>query len=179
MFVTGEVQLEIGFTDAWAQLAKLTRAGWLLSASRDAYGAGTVGLAQFAPPRPGLGMSRLVAAHSRELAGRHDLTRVALRWEAIGPGGEVFPALDADITLTPDGEPATRLALAGVYRLPPGNPGAAQDPAIARIGRATIGTFLDRIAHAMTVPPRACEWDEGVPYLQSRRDQGPCRFGAP
>jgi hypothetical protein len=164
MFVGGEAKLEIGFTDARTRLAKLTRAGWLLRASRDAYGGGTAGLAQFAPPVSVPGMPRLVTAQSRHLADQHDSARLALRWEAIGPGGEVFPALDADITLTPDGEHATRLALAGVYRPPPGNPSTWQDPAIAQhIARATIGAFLDRIAHAMTVLARPGDGDEGIP----------------
>jgi len=72
----------------------------------------------------------------------------------------VFPALDVDLTLTPDGEQA----LAGVYRPPSGNPGSGLDPAIARrVGGATIGAFLDRIARAITVPVRAGECDEGIP----------------
>jgi hypothetical protein len=44
-----------------------------------------------------------------------------LRWEATGPGGRLFPALDADITLTPAGEHATLLGLAGCYRPPLGS----------------------------------------------------------
>jgi hypothetical protein len=74
----------------------------------------------------------------------------------------VFPALDADLTLTPDGEHATVLALAGVYRLPPGNPRTGLDPTIAqRVARTTIRAFLDRLAHALTGPSRAGEDYEG------------------
>jgi hypothetical protein len=164
MFVNEAVQLKIGITDARARLATLMRAGWLLSASQGAYGEGTAGLAQFALPGSAYAMSRLAAARSLDLADGHDSARVALRWEAIGPGGEVFPALDADLTLTRDGEHATRLALAGVYRPPPGNPGSGLDPAIARrVAVATIGAFLDRIAHAITVPIRAGNGDDGIP----------------
>jgi hypothetical protein len=39
---------------------------------------------------------------------------------ATGPGGKLFPALDADIWLTPAGEYSARLSLAGAYRPPPG-----------------------------------------------------------
>jgi hypothetical protein len=46
-----------------------------------------------------------------------------LRWNAIGPGGRLFPALDANITLTAHGEQATWLRLAGAYRPPLGAAG--------------------------------------------------------
>ena len=44
---------------------------------------------------------------------------LALRWEATGAGGRLFPVLDADLTLAPDGE-GTVLPLAGSYRPPLG-----------------------------------------------------------
>jgi hypothetical protein len=66
------------------------------------------------------GRSRLVTVHARDQAERHDAARLALRWEVIGPDGKPFPALDADVMLTPDGNRATTLVLNGVYRPPPG-----------------------------------------------------------
>jgi len=164
MFVSGEVRLEIGFADARARLADLSRAGWLLDASQEAYGHGTAGLAQFAPPGSVGGMSRLVAAHSRDLAGPGDPARLALRWEAIGPDGEVFPALDADITLIPAGEHATALTLAGVFRPPPENPGHGLDQAIVqRVAMTAIRAFLDRIAQAIGGPAQSAEGDHDIP----------------
>jgi len=164
MFVSGQVRLVIGFADARARLAELTRAGWLLSASRDAYGSGWSDLAQSASPGSVRGLPGLVTARSLDLAGSGDSAGLALRWEADGPGGQLFPALDADLTLTADGEQATTLALAAVYRLPPGNPGSGLDPAMAqRVARATIGALLDRIADAITGPARAGESDDGIP----------------
>jgi hypothetical protein len=41
---------------------------------------------------------------------------VALRREATGATGRLFPVLDADISLSPAGEHTARLALAGSYR---------------------------------------------------------------
>jgi len=82
MFVSGEVRPETGFADACAGLAYLMRAGGLLDASREAYGLGMAGLAQLASPGSVGGMSRLVAAHSRDLAGPGDWAGLALRWEA-------------------------------------------------------------------------------------------------
>jgi len=164
MFVSGEVRLEIGFADAWARLADLRRAGLLLDASREAYGQGTAGLARLDPPGPVGGVSGLVAAQSRDLAGPGDRARLALRWEATGPGGELFPVLDADLTLTPAGEHATALTLSGVFRPPPGNPGHGLDQAIVqRVAMTAIRAFLDRVAHAMGVPARAAEGDQGIP----------------
>lgn len=49
-----------------------------------------------------------------------------LRREAAGPYGRLFPALDADITLTPAGQQATVLELAGAYRPPLGAAGRLQ-----------------------------------------------------
>jgi hypothetical protein len=56
------------------------------------------------------------------------------------------------------------LALVGVYRLPPGNHGTGPGPAIVqRVAGTTIGAFLDRLAHAVTVPVRAADGDEKIP----------------
>jgi hypothetical protein len=75
-----------------------------------------------------------------------------LRWEAIGSDGTLFPALDADLTLSPAGEKITLLSLAGVYRLP-GHAGAGLDPAIARCFAAvTIRGFIARVACALMHP---------------------------
>lgn len=68
-------------------------------------------------------MSTLVQVHFRDLVTREGSAVLALRWEAAGPRGGLFPALDADITLTPAGEQATVLELAGAYRPPLGAAG--------------------------------------------------------
>jgi hypothetical protein len=81
-----------------------------------------------------------------------DGTRLWLRWEAIGPDGAVYPALDAALTLTPAGETATLLALAGAYRLP-GRTEAGLDPAIVRCFAAVaIRSFIARLACALMHP---------------------------
>ena len=76
------------------------------------------------------GMSRLVQVHFRDLMIREGLAALTLRWETAGPGGGLFPALDADITLTPAGDPASLLKLAGAYRPPLRALGAGLDRAI-------------------------------------------------
>jgi hypothetical protein len=50
---------------------------------------------------------------------------VPLRWEATGAAGGLFPALDADLILTAEGQDKTLIALTGCYRPPLGRLGAS------------------------------------------------------
>jgi len=78
--------------------------------------------------------------------------RLWLRWEAIGSNGTLFPALDADLTLSPAGEDATVLTLSGVYRLPE-HAGARLEAGIVRCFAAvTIDGFIARLACALMHP---------------------------
>jgi len=156
MFVGDEVRLEVSFAAARARLANLTHGGSLLSVSRDAYGEGITGLARVGPLGSAPGVSRLVEAHVRDLVASDGSAGVALRWEATGPGGRLFPALDADLKLRPDGEQATVLTLVGAYRPPLGSLGAGLDRAILhRVAGATIRAFLNRVADAIVHPAGA------------------------
>ena len=77
-----------------------------------------------------------------------------LRWQATGPGVALFPALDADLALTPAGEHASRLSLAGACRPPLGPVGAGLDRAIFhQVAQATIRSLLARVADTLTRPP--------------------------
>ena len=150
VFVGDEVLLDVGFAAARAGLADLTRDGSLLSVSEDAYGEGITGLVRVGPLGCAPGVSRLVEVHARELTGSDHTARLALRWSATGPGGRLFPALDADLTLRSAGEQATVLALVGAYRPPLGVVGAGLDRAILhRVAAATIRAFLRRVADAI------------------------------
>jgi len=147
MFVRAEAQAEISLTLAQARLGNLARAGWLLSASQGAYGAGATDLARAAPPGRGRGKSRLVNVHFRGLAADGGSARLTLRWEAIGPGGEH----------------GTTLTLAGVYRPPPGNLGGELDQVVLRrVAEATIHTFVNRIADAIIAPGPVTEPGGGI-----------------
>jgi hypothetical protein len=76
------------------------------------------------------------------------------RRQATGPGGRLFPALDAGIALTPAGNHATRLSLAGAYRPPLGSVGVGLDKAIFdTVAEATIRSLLARIADTLIRPP--------------------------
>ena len=161
MFVGDEVPLDVSFTAAQTRLVKLIRDGLLGRASQEAYSDGMTGLARVGPTGsvPSLpSLSRLLQVRFRELKASDDSARLALRWEATGPGGELFPALDADITLTPAGNHSTALTLTGAYRPPLGTVGAELDRAILyRVAAATIRAFLHRVADAIAHPVRAAE----------------------
>ena len=88
------------------------------------------------------GVSKLVRVQARELSWTDTSAGLALRWEATGPGGGLFPVLDADLKLAPAGDQGTLLTMAGVYRPPLGSLGVALDRAILRrVAGATIRSF--------------------------------------
>jgi hypothetical protein len=139
MFVGDEVRLDIGFAVARSRLLRLGEGDTLLATSTGAYGPGLtrVGVA---------GASKLVRVQARVLSWTNISAALALRWEAIGPGGGLFPVLDADLTLTPAGA-GTMLTLAGAYRPPLGPLGQALDRAILhRVAATTIRNFLLEVA---------------------------------
>ena len=160
MFVGDEVKLEVSFPSALARLESLKRGGLLISASGNAYadeitGQMRVGLA---------GLSRLVRVQFRDLSERANTAGFALRWEVTGPGGEMFPVLDADVEFIRAGAQSTWLTIAGTYRPPLGALGEALDRAILhRVAVATIRGFLRRIATSITSEPEPGEVSSDVP----------------
>ena len=154
MFAGDEVLLEVSFAVARERLAQLAGSGALISTSEDAYDhEGThvmrVGAA---------GLSKLVRVQVRELAWTGESAGLAIRWEATGSGGTLFPVLDADIRLVPAGEHVTWLTMAGSYRPPLGALGDALDRAILhRVATATIRRFLAQVAARIGGQPGAAE----------------------
>lgn len=162
MFIEHEVPLEVSFGTARAGLANLARGGVLTTASEEAYGKGVAELIRVGPLGPAPGTSKLVEVRFQNLVERDDYAGLALRWEATGPGGGLFPALDADITLTPMGGESTLLRLAGSYRPPLGALGTVLDAAILhRVASATVRGFMSRIATAIGHPPAAASAGRG------------------
>jgi len=87
----------------------------------------------------------LVRAQVLDAVTRSESAVLALRRQTTGPGGRLFPALDADLWLPPPGEHSARLSLAGVHRPPLGALGASLDraitfpPMLRRGGELTVG----------------------------------------
>jgi hypothetical protein len=166
VFVADETRLEVSFAAACARLVNLTHSGSLVRASKDAYGEGITGLLRVGPVGSAPGMSKLVKVQAQDLVTRGPTATLPLRWEVTGPGGAMFPALDANITLTEAGEQATVLRLDGTYRPPLGALGAGLDTAIMRrVARATIRSFITRIAIAVVHPAPAAGPESGTEGL--------------
>jgi len=160
VFVGDEVQLDVSFAVARDRLLRLAVGGALLSPSEDSYDHGTAGLARVGLP----GLAKLVRVQVRDLARTDRSAGLAIRWEATGPGGGLFPVLDADLTLAPAGEQGSVLSMAGVYRPPLGALGQALDRAVlSRVAAATIRRFVAQVAAGITGQPAGYAVPEGGP----------------
>jgi hypothetical protein len=147
VFVREELLLEVNFAAARARLARLSDGGLLLSSSRAAYRDGCAGTARVGVA----GLSKLVSVRACELAETGDSAGLAIRWEAAGPAGGLFPVLDADIRLVPAGAGRTRLTRAGSDRPPLGVVGEVLDRAVLRrVAAATVRNFTSRVAAGIT-----------------------------
>jgi hypothetical protein len=156
MFIGAEIRLEAGFTAAQARLTNLAHGGQLRRASECAHhwGIDQAQVGSLGTP----GISRLVKVQFRHLGTHEDSAVWALRWEASGAKGALFPVLDADITLTRAGEQATVLAVSGSYRPPLGSLGAGLDRAIMHlVAEATIRAFTRQIGAAIVNPATSLE----------------------
>jgi len=151
MFVHAELSVDVGFQAAAAKLADLVHDGWLTQASADAYDSGITGLARVGPRGDARGMSKLVRVYARDVHAVDHKAVLTLRWEATGASGTLFPALDADITLTPAGPDRSLLILDGVYRPPLAALGAGLDRAVLhRIATPTARSLLSQIAESIS-----------------------------
>jgi hypothetical protein len=164
MFVADEVLVDLPFRATEARLVNLTHSGSLTSASERAYGDGLAVLIRVGPLGVGPGISKLVEVCFLDMVAHDESAVLTLRWEATGPGGRLFPVLDADITLTPAEPEATRLSLAAAYRPPLAALGVVLDKAIMRrVAAATIRSLLSRIAEAVALPGTAADGAQAAP----------------
>jgi hypothetical protein len=147
MFIGDDVRAEASPAAAAARLATLARGSSLTRASHAAWDTATAS-AGHGSPSPGL--PRLTRVHSQGPVQRGATAVLMLRWEVVAQGGRPFPALDADITLVPDGEHAVLVRLTGVCRQSPGTrPG---QPAAQTIAADAVRSLLTRIADAVSDP---------------------------
>jgi hypothetical protein len=156
VFASAHRVIEVPLSAAQARLARLLHAGWLSQASDEAYRSSADDLLRVGPFGEKPGTSRLVRVQFTDPAYKDEEMRIGLRWEAVGVTGGLFPVLDADISLSADGE-RTRVGLTGTYRPPLGALGAGLDRLVLRrVAAATIVAFLNRVSDALDgVPSQA------------------------
>jgi hypothetical protein len=150
MFLSRQCVCPIGIGTARTRLADLADGGWLATACAAAYQDGLGQLLWAWRPEDTPGRSRLAKLHFLDPIHRLGSTIMGIRWEATGNAGWPFPALDANITLTPEGGQHTQITLTGVYRFPPGPPGAGLDRLLLhQAATAAIGSLLTRLTGAL------------------------------
>jgi hypothetical protein len=172
VFADHRVVLHVSFSTGRARLGILARDGVLLRASRAAYDEGIVGLAR--APGTAVVLPRLAAVRLAGLADTDHCARLALRWQALAADGRVFPALEADLMLTPAGEQITLLAVAATYWLPPGRAGAGPDQAMAqRCAVATVRNLMALMACALVHPAGATGSTRAGPPHRSSAEEMP------
>lgn len=170
MLIDAEVRLGLGFNAAQARVANLIRSGQLRRASDHAYRDLGSGLAWVGPPGAAQGISKLVLVRFTDIAVHKDFAVGVIQWEAAGPGGALFPALDADITFTRAVDNATMLAVCGVYRPPHGGLGADLD----RVVTPGLPTRASGPSHIASGPPSRTR-----PPLPTRQIPACCQISRP
>ena len=94
-------------------------------------------------------LGKLVAVRLGEPSGDDEDLAVPILWEATGASG-LFPRLDGELRLRVVDADRSELRLTGRYRPPLGRAGHAIDEALlARVARATVRSFLRRVARAI------------------------------
>jgi hypothetical protein len=154
MFLSEQCLCPAGIGAARARLAGLAGSGWLGAACAAAYQDGLDQLLWTWPPDDTPNRSRLVQAHFLDPTHRPGSTTMGMRWEATSATGAPFPALDATITLAPEGR-RTQITLTGVYRSPLGPPGAGLDRVLLRqAATSAISSLLARLNGALAASTR-------------------------
>lgn len=154
MFVSDTRVLTVGFDAAAPRLARLGSGGWLHGRSEAVYDGGVDYLLRVGPLGKVPGASKLVRVRLAEPVCRDGMISVGMRWEAVGTGGRLFPALDADIRLCDDGGQGVRVTLTGAYRPPLGAVGGGLDRLLLHtVASATIRALLNTIADALEGAP--------------------------
>lgn len=154
MFVSDDRVLPVTFAVAVSRLDGLARCRLLDRVSERVYHGGVEYLLRVSPARAMAGASRLIRVRFTVPVCRDGAMTVALRWEATGVTGGLFPALDADIRLSPDGEHRSRVTLTGSYRPPLGALGERLDRILLRtVAAATITSLLTQIAATLEGSP--------------------------
>jgi hypothetical protein len=174
MFVSEQTDLDVSFPVARAGLLELTRDRWLSAASDEAYADGLSGLIRVGPFGDLFGASKLVRVLLLEPVERDGTVLLALRWEATGVMGRLFPVLDANISLAQVGEDTSRLVLAGAYRPPLSGVGAGLDRVLLHhAATATVRSLLRHMAETIAPTGEAAGEPPLAPSLPQQPDADP------
>lgn len=158
MFIAHSRLLDLQVSSAQARLAGLVGDGGVWRCAQDAYASGIERMIRVGPFGCVPGMAKLVRVQFLDPRHHDDGVTMAMRWEAVGAAGALFPVLDADLSLTRAGDHASRLALVGSYRPPFAWLGTGLDHALLhRVATATIRALLRDIARALAAPPAIAE----------------------
>jgi hypothetical protein len=157
VFVDGEVVVGLPYEAAKQALGRALADGGLVAESRRAVSDGLVFVMPVGP-RGSHGPARDVLV--RLLPGRETHPHrflVALRWEAVGAAGRLFPALDADLELAAGDQPdRSRLSIVGCYQPPLGWLGRQLDRTVmSKIASVTMTALLREVASQVTRPLRS------------------------
>jgi hypothetical protein len=154
MFIAHSRLLDLPVSTAQARLSEVIGDGGVWRSAQTAYASGIERVIRVGPFGDVPVMAKLVRVQLLDPRHRDDGATLAMRWEAIGTAGTLFPVLDADLSLTSEGEHATRLAVVGTYRPPFAWLGAGLDRALLhRVATATIRALLRDLARVLTAPP--------------------------
>jgi hypothetical protein len=100
---------------------------------------------------PRSGLAKDVLAHTLETRQMGKTFVIPLRWEATGPASRLYPALDANIGITPVDDLTCVLSIIGTYTPPLGFVGTTLDrAALSRVATATVDAFLSSLADEAT-----------------------------
>jgi hypothetical protein len=160
VFAAHRITIDAPYAVVSARLTHLLNWGVLRGVSQIAFDGGLESTARVGPLGATWGLSRLVRVRTLPPVRQPDRTTIGLRWEAAGVTGDLFPVLDAELTLTPDGQTRTRLELVGSYRPPLGRAGMTLDRAImGRVAAATISSFLEQAGAVLADPSPQAQAD--------------------
>ena len=148
MFVAEESILGLPRGWAIAHLSTTIESGWLSEVSDHAYAAGLSVLARAGPPGDFRGLAKTMQVRLSGPRERTTGVAYALRWEASGPAGGLFPILDADLSLVRVDADHARLAIVACYRPQPGV--QIDRLLLSRAARTTLQSVVDGLARGMT-----------------------------
>lgn len=173
--VADSVQVELGAQDVGRRLRG--GGGWLVPHLEGALAEGEAVRIRIGPGGPAW-LGKTVAVRLGAPVGEDEDLAIPLAWEATGPTG-LFPRLEGELHLVALDPDRSELRLVGRYRPPLGRAGQVLDEALlARIARATVRSFLRRLARALEEDDRSGEDRSGAGAL-TVADSTPLRAGPP